>query len=58
MEKETKYKEAKIWVSDNGYSIAFSDYRGGTPSKQGFKIAKTIKEVEKILEDNFIKLVD
>lgn len=58
MEKETKYREAKIWVHDNGYYVGFSNYRGKSPSKEGTKVAKTLEDVHKILKDNLIGLVD
>lgn len=58
MEKETKYREASVYATDNGYSVVFRDYRGPTPKKLGIKVAKTLDELKKILKDNFIDLVD
>ena len=56
--KKTTYREVTVYVSDNGYSIHFKDYRGESSSKQGFKVAKTLDEVKKILAENLMTLKD
>ena len=54
----TKYKKAIVYVTDNGYTIVFSEYQGQPDSKQGFKIATSLDQVQKILKANFKELVD
>lgn len=53
---ETKYLEATIYVTDNGYTIRLRDYRGPSDLNQGIYVAKTLDEVKKILQKNFISL--
>lgn len=55
---ETKYKEVRIWVADNGYTVSFKEYVGNVDLKQGYKVACTLDEVKKILEDNLLELKD
>lgn len=51
---DTKFKKATVNVTDNGYTVFFSDHT--SPYGEGWYVAKTLDEVKKILATHFIRL--
>lgn len=58
MNKKKVYKEAKVFVTDNGYTVYLSNHEGEFDGKQGFKVCKTLDEVKKVFQSNLKPLID
>lgn len=51
--KETKYRQVKITVANNGYVLSFSDYEGVYSGKD-FKVSKSLNDVLILLTSNLV----
>ncbi len=53
-DKKTGFKEVKVYVAANGYTLYFKDYRGDYTSRDFFT-AKTLDEVKKLCAEHLIE---